>query len=292
VTYKYDALGRRIQRSPSNAATVNYVNDGEDVIEDRSTSGTSLTRYLNGLGIDNKIRQKDQSSGATYYFHGDQVGSTVMLTDASGSVAEQISYSPFGVTAGSNLTRFEYTGRERDSITGWNYYRARWYDADVGRFMGEDPIAFGGGNNWYAYVDNNPLNATDPSGMCANPAYCRKLLTKIIGKTNGFFNRFRRYHDAGFRDLGGKDWSHGGESGITGPGGHYKGLGDRQRGLIGDILEYVKECIKPGDPPPPGLGKAFEAAKKHIPYPANWPTQDELRMQELSNRNMEQVWRF
>ena len=87
MTYKYDALGRRIQRSPSNGSAVNFVNDGQDVIEDRNTAGTSLMRYLNGPGIDNKLRQKDQSTGATYYFHGDQVGSTVMLTDTSGNVA-------------------------------------------------------------------------------------------------------------------------------------------------------------------------------------------------------------
>lgn len=178
VTYKYDALGRRIQRSPSNAATVNYVNDGQDVIEDRSTSGTSLMRYLNGSGIDNKIRQKDQSSGATYYFHGDQVGSTVMLTDASGSVAEQISYSPFGVTAGSSLTRFEYTGRERDSITGLNYYRARWYDSDIGRFTSEDPIGFGGGDvNLFAYVKNQPLLFRDPTGL----QRCDPVVGAILG---------------------------------------------------------------------------------------------------------------
>jgi RHS repeat-associated protein len=165
VTYKYDALGRRVQRSPSNGSAVNFVNDGQEVIEDRDTSGTSLIRYLNGPGIDNKVRQKDQSSGATYYFHGDQVNSTVMLTDTSGNVAEQISYSPFGETTGSTLTRFGYTGRERDSSTGLNYYRARWYDPEIGRFISEDPIGLGGGINPYSYVENDPIGAWDPMGL-------------------------------------------------------------------------------------------------------------------------------
>lgn len=165
VTYKYDALGRRIQRSPSDGPAVNFVNDGQDVIEDRNTSGTSLMRYLNGPGIDNKLHQKDQSTGATYYFHGDQVNSTVMLTDTSGNVAEQISYSPFGVTIGSTLTRFEYTGRERDSITGLSYYRARWYHPEIGRFISEDPIGLVDDINPYSYVQNDPVGFRDPSGL-------------------------------------------------------------------------------------------------------------------------------
>jgi uncharacterized protein RhaS with RHS repeats len=50
-------------------------------------------------------------------------------------------------------------------LTGLYYYRARWYDAQVGRFISEDPIGFNGGDiNLYAYVKNNPVNAIDPSG--------------------------------------------------------------------------------------------------------------------------------
>jgi RHS repeat-associated protein len=58
----------------------------------------------------------------------------------------------------------KFTGRELDSESGLYYYRARYYDPYLGRFISEDPIGFDGGINFYAYVDNNPLNATDPSG--------------------------------------------------------------------------------------------------------------------------------
>src|SRR4030095_16120572 len=66
---------------------------------------------------------------------------------------------------GTNLTRYTYTGREFDSDTGLYYYRARWYDPQVGRFISEDPIGLAGGINQFAYVGNNPQNGRDPSGL-------------------------------------------------------------------------------------------------------------------------------
>jgi RHS repeat-associated protein len=62
-------------------------------------------------------------------------------------------------------TRYGYTGREQDEYTGLYYYRARFYDPQIGRFISEDPIGFRGGINWYAYVGNNPLGFTDPLGL-------------------------------------------------------------------------------------------------------------------------------
>ena len=91
-------------------------------------------------------------------------------------------------------------------------------------------------------------------------------------------------------DAGGKSWSHGGKSGVTKPGGHYTDLVNRQRGLIGDIVDYIDNCIKKGGPPPPDLQRAIDAAKMHVPWPVNIPTSDELRMQEESHRQMERFW--
>jgi RHS repeat-associated protein len=66
-------------------------------------------------------------------------------------------------TATGNTLR--YTGRERDPDTGLYYYRARYYDPDIGRFLSEDPLGFGAGVNFYTYVGNNPLIANDPMGL-------------------------------------------------------------------------------------------------------------------------------
>jgi RHS repeat-associated protein len=62
-------------------------------------------------------------------------------------------------------TRYRYTGREFDGETGLYYYRARYYDANVGRFIGQDPIGFEAGDaNLYRYVENRPIDRIDPSG--------------------------------------------------------------------------------------------------------------------------------
>ena len=81
---------------------------------------------------------KDSRSG-TYYFTVDQLGSTRELTDEQGAVAEKVEYDSFG-NGTSSLTRYGYTGREYDEQTGLYYYRARWYDPSLGRFISEEFI--------------------------------------------------------------------------------------------------------------------------------------------------------
>jgi RHS repeat-associated protein len=100
------------------------------------------------------------------YFLQDHLGSTTALTNSQGATVSQISYDSFGnPSAGANLTRYTYTGREFDSDTGLYYYRARWYDPKVGRFISEDPIGLAGGINEFAYVGDDSVNARDPHGQ-------------------------------------------------------------------------------------------------------------------------------
>ncbi len=189
VTYKYDALGRRIQRVATVSgprprfSSTNFVFENRDVIEDINDDGTVITKYVNGPGVDNKLSQTNAVNG-TLYFSLDHLGSTRALTDASGNVVENRSYDSFGNSSGSSFTNYGYTGRELDADTGLMYYRARWYDPQVGRFISEDPIGFAAGANFYTYVDNNPTRFTDPSGLCPQKSAgqrCDERLAGIFG---------------------------------------------------------------------------------------------------------------
>ena len=164
INYKYDGLGRRIQRTTSAGADERYVYDGHDVLLDLNADWSVAASYLNGPGVDNHLRQTNAVTGVSYFLN-DHLRSTAGLTDATGNLVEQLSYDSFGNSAGSAHTRYGYTGRERDPDTGQLYYRARFYGSQLGRFLSEDPIGFEGGINHYAYLENNAINDTDPFGL-------------------------------------------------------------------------------------------------------------------------------
>jgi RHS repeat-associated protein len=161
VSYGYDAVSRRASRT-ANGVTTSFLYDGSDVVVDQ-VSGGSAVDYLHGAGIDEHLRQGQAGSG--FYFLQDHLGSTGALTDASGGLLDRAVYEPFGGSGGSALTRYGYTGRERDALTGLLHYRLREYDAEQGRFLTEDPAGLSAGLNRYAYVANNPLGFNDPFGL-------------------------------------------------------------------------------------------------------------------------------
>ncbi|MFN8526492.1 MAG: RHS repeat-associated core domain-containing protein [Chloroflexota bacterium] len=94
------------------------------------------------------------------------------MTDATGNVTATYEYDVFGAlraSTGAGATAFRYTGQQTDSATGLVYLRARYYDPTLGRFLSKDP--FHGfatrpqSHHRYAYVENSPANAIDPSGL-------------------------------------------------------------------------------------------------------------------------------
>jgi RHS repeat-associated protein len=84
------------------------------------------------------------------------------------------SFNSLTASTGPVVNPFRYTARESDTETGLYYYRARYYDAETGRFLSEDPIGFGGGKNFYRYGLRDPVNLSDPSGL--DPSLLQKLL--------------------------------------------------------------------------------------------------------------------
>ncbi len=162
VDYRYDALGRLSSRSSAGLSTY-YLNDDQDVVRDILSDG-SESHYLNGVGIDKKLRSSNPSRDI--YYLPDHVNSTIALTDSQGNVVERQTYTAFG-ESGLSLTRYGFTGREKDESTQLMYYRARWHDPAQGRFISEDPAGLRDQINLYPYVENNPINLIDPSGLAS-----------------------------------------------------------------------------------------------------------------------------
>jgi YD repeat-containing protein len=95
VNYKYDGLGRRIQRTNSIGANERYVYDAADALVDLNADWSVATTYFNDLGIDNHLRQTNATSGVSYFLTG-HVRSTAALADANGNLVEQHAYDSFG----------------------------------------------------------------------------------------------------------------------------------------------------------------------------------------------------
>ena len=183
VRYKYDALGRRVQRFiPGGKENTKFIHDGQDVLAD-DNAGT-LTNYQNGPGIDKKLRV--QTGSTANYFLSDHLSSTNGLVDSSGALTSQTSYDSFGNPTSNLSTRYGFTGRETDNFTGLMYYRARFYDPNLGRFISEDPIGLGGGINQFAYVSNNPVGKTDPLGLYEKDVHY--YLTQYLAIRTGCFS--------------------------------------------------------------------------------------------------------
>jgi len=85
------------------------------------------------------------SARTTTYFHTDATGSVVAATDEAGALLWRKDYAPFGEQLDSppNAERTAYTGKQHDDVVGLTYFGARWFDPEIGRFTGVDPISFG-----------------------------------------------------------------------------------------------------------------------------------------------------
>jgi RHS repeat-associated protein len=165
VEYGYDAEDKRVGTKLNGVTTEQYVYDGTDIALVLNAAGTLVERYLFGAGVDNVLSR--ERSGVVVWSLGDRQGSVVDLVSENGTVLNHFVYDGFGTRTGTTSSEFRYgyTGRELDTETGLYYYRARYYDSKVGRFISEDPIGFSAGDtNLYRYVGNNSPNYTDPTG--------------------------------------------------------------------------------------------------------------------------------
>ncbi len=181
VSYTYDPFGRRIKKEVtqnSSLTTQNYLYDGDNIIVEYDNNNNLIAKYVHGQRIDEVIRKSVIASGseAIYYYHYDGLGSVTGITNSSGALVEKYTYDIYGSViirdSGNNVlsqsainNRYMFTGREYDPETGLYYYRARYYNPSIGRFLQADPVGYVAGINLYTYCLNNPINWIDPLGL-------------------------------------------------------------------------------------------------------------------------------
>jgi RHS repeat-associated protein len=162
VTYRYDALGRRVEQS-SAAGTTRYVNLGANVVAEYDGANTLRASYITVMGTGNLpgMPLETNVGGTATYPLVDGVGSVTGTTDVAGAFTS-FACTAYGTPVGASSGTYAYGTYGYDSATGLYYARARYYEPTVGRFLSEDPVA---APNEYSYGTNDPVLIGDPTGQ-------------------------------------------------------------------------------------------------------------------------------
>jgi RHS repeat-associated protein len=163
ASFVYDPLWRRVAKTILGVNT-SFLYDVSNIIQEQN--GAQVTANLIPGNTDQVFNWTD-SSGSMGVL-ADALGNTVALSDSNGTIQTTYSYEPFGsatVSGASSGNAQQFTGREND-LGNLMYYRGRYYNPNLQRFISEDPFEFAGGDwNLYAYAGNAPTTLSDPTGL-------------------------------------------------------------------------------------------------------------------------------
>ncbi len=164
----YDPLGR-LQTSTAGGATTTLLYDGDDLVGEYDGSGNILDRYVFGPGNDAPIVwYQGAGTASANWLLADNQNSVVAWANSAGALSGSRGYGPYGEPSSWGGPRFAYTGQIMIAENRLYGYKARAYDPWMGRFLQTDPIGYQSDINAYAYVNNDPINGTDPSGLASN----------------------------------------------------------------------------------------------------------------------------
>ncbi|MCA9214702.1 MAG: PASTA domain-containing protein [Planctomycetales bacterium] len=193
IQFGYGPTGVRIWRK-ENGETTWFVSDGENLLSELGDDFSPRSSYFHAFSVDTPLMVKTSSRHC--YIHADHLGSVKHATDQNGQLIWSTDTDAFGQVRkedGEAPCPFGFTGREATTVPDLYYFRARYYDASLGRFLSRDPLP---GNlsepislNAYAYALNSPTRFVDPFGM--DPEFNRRIVT-TMEETPGLFDDFRR----------------------------------------------------------------------------------------------------
>jgi RHS repeat-associated protein len=172
ASYVYSVEGRRVKRTVGGATTL-YLHDGGSVLSEFANPSPGVgTWQKDYIYLGGALLATESASDGTRYHFSDHLGTPRVITDAAGNVVSRHDYYPYGteITAWTDGETHKFTGKERDAESGLDYFGARYYGSNLGRFASadyflndthvSDPQSW----NLYTYVRNNPLKFIDPTG--------------------------------------------------------------------------------------------------------------------------------
>jgi RHS repeat-associated protein len=183
VSYKYDALGRKIVENPGTTSDL-YSSTAWQVLEERSGGVSTATVqyvwspvYVDALVARDRSTQNNGTMDERLYAQQDANWNVVALLSTSGAVVERYVYDPYGkptflnaswgtLSGSAYASRYLHQGGRYDTTSGLYTFDRRPESPTLGRWVQIDPLGLGAGDvNLYRTVGDDPLTRTDPSGL-------------------------------------------------------------------------------------------------------------------------------
>ncbi len=181
--FDYDDDGMRLKKMGASSET-RYLYDGRSVLLEYGASGATTHKYNYGYNLLSLTAVNGASRDNQFYLV-DGLGSTADLANASGNLTQSYRYDAWGRVwkdEGTSSNQRQYTGHYHDDETGLDYFGARYYDSEIGRFLSQDNYAGEQGTppslHRYLYAYGNPLRWVDLTGYSSEEANARTAVVE------------------------------------------------------------------------------------------------------------------